>query len=84
LAKGPGLNKGIRDVETRLEKNGAGRIAVTFGPHYTVEIESDGNQTSFVLVATHHGVKVDASDVGIGLDELIDHLRQTYPDLTVD
>lgn len=77
---------GIRTVD--VERNAEGEyqhVRLVFGPHYFVELhlEEDGAVT-FVLGATHHGIKADASEVGGELEGLIGELRETHPALQVD
>lgn len=77
---------GIRAVE--VEKDGKGsykRVRLVFGPHYFVELhrEQDGDVT-FVLGATHHGFKADASEVNGELEKIIDEIRKNHPKNLVD
>jgi len=39
---------------------------------------------SFVLVATHHGFKADASEVDGELERIIEEVRRAHPETTVD
>ena len=40
--------------------------------------------TSFVLVATHHGFRADASEVDGELERIIEEIRHAHPDAEVD
>lgn len=77
--------KGIRKVEAKQDTQGSYQhVRVTFGPHYFVELsEKDGN-VEFVLGATHHGFKADASEVGGELETIINEIRKANPDNAVD
>jgi hypothetical protein len=56
-----------------------------FGPHYYVVLERrDDGKVNFILGATHHGFKADASEVGGELEELIQEIRRGHPQLVVD
>ena len=76
------LARGIRSVnQYRDEKTGLGKLHVVFGPHYFLEIEEqpDG-KTSFIIGATHHGFRADASVPGGELETFIEQIRNKYPD----
>jgi type IV secretory pathway TrbF-like protein len=78
--------EGIRTVETRKDAKGVyQRVRVDFGPHYFVELRRgpDGKVT-FVLGATHHGFKADASEVGGELEDFINEIRSAHPNNMVD
>ena len=75
----------IRDL--KIETNDAGRIVgvtVVFGPHHAVEIRNTKSGVEFVLVATHHGFKADASEVNGQLEKIINEARRKHPELAVD
>lgn len=57
---------------------------VRFGPHFYLEIFEENGRTTFNLGATHHGFKVDASDVGKGLENVINCVRENFPELSDD
>ena len=71
-----------------IEKDDQGcitKIWFAFGPHYFVEVRQRGQgKVEFVLGATHHGFRVDASEVSGELEKLIEDIRGRYPDKTVD
>jgi len=68
----------IREISTKGETGN--RIhRVVFGPHYFVEIREEGGKIKFILGATHHGFKADASEVGRGLEEVINEVREKHP-----
>lgn len=58
------MQQGIRHAQVSTRHDGSGKVSVVFGPHYGLDIESDGKNTTFRLVATHHGISVDASVPG--------------------
>jgi hypothetical protein len=78
--------KGIRTVETKKDSNGNyTQVRLVFGPHYFAELHrGTGDAVAFVLGATHHGFKADASEVGGELDKIIQEIRQKHPDKVVD
>jgi hypothetical protein len=59
-------------------------IAVTFGPHYRIEVAVVGDRVKFRLVATHHGFEADATEVGGQLERFIEHIRDSFPDSAID
>lgn len=77
---------GIRNVETK--KNAQGQyesVRLVFGPHYFVELHLErSGRVTFVLGATHHGFKADASEVGGELERFIYAIRDAHPQNTVD
>ncbi len=80
------MNNGIRTVEIKKDDQGAYRqVRIVFGPHHFVELhrEEDG-KVSFVLGATHHGFKADASEVSGELYRLIEEIRENHPEKQVD
>ncbi len=78
--------QGIRAVRYRKAADGyTDRLRVVFGPHFFLEILAEpSGETRFLLGATHHGVFVDATDVGGELDQIIKNLRSQIPEKTVD
>ena len=73
------------DVECEKGANGEVRVArVRFGPHHRVEVRKDGDTTSFVLVATHHGFKADATHLDGELERIINEVRAAHPGAAVD
>lgn len=76
------MNK-IRNLQI-VEKDGEIiSLSVIFGAHYMLTITA-GKSASLTIVATHHGVKLDASTPGEKLDEAIDYLRKRFKDDLVD
>ena len=59
-------------------------VKIEFGPHYFVDIMKDNNGVKFVLGATHHGVMLDASEIGGELERAIEQLRKKNPKRTLD
>ena len=49
-----------------------------------VEVKKDQGKVSFVLVATHHGFKADASEVSGELERIIEEVRRVHPETAVD
>jgi hypothetical protein len=78
--------KGIRTVDVEKDSNGNyKRVRLVFGPHYFVELHrGPGDTVSFVLGATHHGFKADASEVGGELEKFIGEIRQAHLNNLVD
>ena len=78
--------EGIRTVETQKDSNGNyTHVRLVFGPHYFVELHrGSGDAVTFVLGATHHGFKADASEVSGELEQIIQEIRQRHPDTVVD
>jgi hypothetical protein len=78
--------EGIRTVEVEDDDDGNMRfVRLVFGPHYYVVLERrDDGKVNFILGATHHGFKADASEVGGELEELIQEIRRGHPQLVVD
>lgn len=76
-----------RKIEVKVDGNLilSDKVEVTFGPHYIVRIKQHSpERVSFELVATHHGVKFDASSVGEELEEAIEKIRDCFPKNLVD
>ena len=80
------LPKGIRTVETQKDSSGKyTRVRLVFGPHYFVELHRGaGDTVTFVLGATHHGFRADASEVSGELERIIQEVRQSHPNNLVD
>lgn len=79
------MKYGIRDIE--IEKDQAGNptsLKVVFGPHYFLEINEINGHLEFILGATHHGFKADASEVGKGLEEIIYSIKEKFPEGNID
>ena len=73
------------DVNVDKDANGeVQRARIRFGPHHAVEVWKDGGKTSFAVAATHHGFKADASEVNSELERIIQKVRATHPDATID
>jgi hypothetical protein len=84
--KGQQMEKGIRTLKTRKDPKGNYQyVRLVFGPHYFVELHGDENgKVTFILGATHHGFRADASEVNGELEQLINEIRETHPDKSVD
>jgi len=60
-------------------------VRVVFGPHYFVELHREINGgVSFVLGATHHGFRADASEIDGELEKIIYEIREAHPHNIVD
>lgn len=71
----------IRDIETnhgRIEK--ADFIRFAFGAHHFVEIEECDGRVMFRVGQTHHGIQLDATEVGSDLEALIFRLQNELVD----
>jgi hypothetical protein len=77
----------IRDVKIESDDQGRFlRVKIVFGPHYFIDImpsEETGELTLY-MGATHHGFSARAEDFGDQLEDIIDEIRETHPDLTFD
>jgi hypothetical protein len=80
------VGEGIRTVKVEKDDQGTyTRVRLVFGPHYFVELEREQSGTvTFVLGATHHGFKADASEVSGELERIINEVRETHPETVVD
>jgi hypothetical protein len=79
------MEDGIRNLE--IEKNTNGEltsIKVVFGPHYFLEVNEVNGHLKFLLGVTHHGFEADASEVGKGLEEIIWHIKEKFPETSFD
>jgi len=78
--------KGIRTVEVEKDARGNYKhVRLVFGPHYFVELHRAADDTvNFVLGATHHGFKADASEIGGELEDFISEIREAHPNNLVD
>jgi hypothetical protein len=78
--------KGIRTVDSDSNKDGEyTRVRLVFGPHYFVEIHADeSDRVTFIVGATHHGFKADASEVGGELERLINEVGESHPEKAID
>jgi len=80
------VTKGIRTVDIDTDEEGnTNRVRLVFGPHYFVELHrEEANRVTFVLGATHHGFKADASEVNGELEGFIKEVREAHPGNAVD
>ena len=79
------LPDGIRSLEPEMGADGRmSKLRVVFGPHYFMEIEATPKGTLFRLGATHHGFEAAASNVGDQLEQIIEHVREHFPERTID
>jgi hypothetical protein len=74
-------------LEVSVDEDASGKpksVRLVFGPHYFVDVRSDDGRMTFVLGATHHGFKADASDVGGELESFVNEIRDRHPANAVD
>jgi hypothetical protein len=79
-------HNGIRSINVSTSHDGTiESLRVFFGHHYFLDLQrtKDG-KTEFVLDATHHGFRADASEVGGHLESLIEEIRSKHPEIAVD
>jgi hypothetical protein len=78
--------EGIRTIDVERDAEGnPHHVRLVFGPHYFVELQrEDSGSVTFVLGATHHGFRADASEVGGELEALIEEIRRDHPGSVVD
>lgn len=76
---------GISKVTIQRDENGNYKsVELLFGPHYFVDIVKEGGKVTFILGATHHGFKADASEVGGELERFIYEIRERHSDNLID
>jgi hypothetical protein len=75
------MANGIRAVEAHKDSEGNyNRVRLVFGPHYFVELHvEESGGVLFVLGATHHGFRADASEVDGELERIINEVRRAHP-----
>jgi len=80
------MMKGIGKIEIKTDGKGQYKdVRIVFGPHYFLELHRRAqDELTFVLGATHHGFKADASEVDGELERFIDKIRKAYPKNQVD
>jgi hypothetical protein len=67
----------IGEITTEKKARGGLKLVrVQFGPHYFVEITEGKGDVTFVVGATHHGFKADASHVNGELEKLINEFAK--------
>lgn len=72
------MNRGIRSVHERrstLDGSIITGVTVIFGPHFMLRVREEEGKVKFSIVATHHGIEADATEVGGDLDKLIWYLK---------
>jgi hypothetical protein len=76
----------IREVKVNKGEDKIIRsVRVVFGPHYFIELMlNEDESVDFVLGATHHGFRADASQVNGELEQILNEVRESHPDLAVD
>ena len=84
------LNAGIRQITittadgSTIDIAGGSRLEVTFGPHHRLVLVEHAGKTSLELVATHHGVRLDASTVPSEVEEALEVVRAALPGWVID
>jgi hypothetical protein len=78
--------EGVRTIDVERDAEGnPHHVRLVFGSHYFVELQrEDSGNVTFVLGATHHGFRADASEVGGELEALIEEIRRAHPGSVVD
>ena len=74
-------------IDVQVERAESGEItfaSIRFGPHFVARVHDDGEKVTFGLVYTHHGFRVDASEINGELETLINEIRASHPELGVD
>jgi hypothetical protein len=75
----------IRDVEIKTTRTGRVQaVRIVFGPHHFVELVARKSKLSFAVGYTHHGFRVDASEVNGELEQIINELRNAHPERAID
>lgn len=70
----------IRNVEVERDARGMVQcMRFAFGPHYFVEVDQEDGRVRIAIGATHHGIRVDASEVGGEFERVIDALKRAHP-----
>ena len=69
---------------TRAKDGSIEHLRLVFGPHHAVELLAKDGRVSFAVGATHHGIRVDASELNGPLERLLEELRRGHPDMAVD
>jgi len=80
------MRNGIREAQVQTDTDGViTDVRLVSGPHHFVELHrKEDGVVEFVMGATHHGFRADASTVGSELEGIINDVREAHPDLTVD
>ncbi len=75
----------IRSIDIDKDVDGTIReVRIVFGPHYFLEVRRKAGRVEFVLGATHHGFRADASSVAGELEKVIEAVRRDFPKFVVD
>lgn len=80
------MEHGIRSAEVSHDDHGrVTDVRLVFGPHYFLELHAPaGGGVEFLLGATHHGFRADASEVNGELEHIIREVRESHPQSTID
>lgn len=80
------MDNEIREVKVEKDENGKVKsVTVVFGPHYFIEImPNEAGKLILYIGATHHGFSADATQVGKGLEAIIEEVRRNHPELVFD
>ena len=72
-----------RIEEPEIQRDAKGRVQsvrFAFGAHHFVQDDIEDSRVMFAVGTTHHGVRVEAVDVGSELERMVEELRARYPD----
>ena len=67
-----------------IETERATEVDIWFGPHHRITVRQIESRVEVDLITTHHGVRLDASELNGALEQAIEVLRREFPDATVD
>ena len=73
----------IREISIKGEI-GNRILRIVFGPHYFLEIHEEKGKLEFILGATQHGFKADASEVNGELEGMINEIKEGHPNNLFD
>jgi hypothetical protein len=74
---------GIRDIQVVRGPKGYRSLLVKIEPHFTIVVNG-GRKPTVTLMYSHHGVTLDTFDLNCTFEQVIDHLRQKFPQLRID
>jgi hypothetical protein len=72
-----------RITEPEITRDDRGRINsvhFAFGPHHFVQVLVKDGRVQCTIGAADHGIRADASEADSELDEMIDELRDAFPE----
>jgi hypothetical protein len=74
---------GILSADIVKAKGGVEAVVVRLAPHYVVVI-TGGAKPTVSMACTHHGFVAEAFELNGQLEQVINHVRQSFPKLRVD